>query len=415
MAKFMSKDLKYKHLYIVLIFYFAVLLSAFNVYAGDLTLEWDAPTTNTDGTTLTDVAGYTLYYSTISGSYDHKIDVGNVTTYKITNLVEGINYYFVVTALDTSGNESESSNQLITTADSPPVPEPEITIYDSVAPIDDLHVAFGDLTEFNTSDQTITMKNDGTSELLIGNIIQSDQSSTPFSRLNDNCSLQHMEPSGKCSFTVRFSPESAGQFSDVINIPSNDSNESMVSITLNGTGLSSAVNNPPSKPQPKSPKNRGKGYGRKVDFKWKKSSDPDGDTVSYQLNICEDPELTTGCITESNILADKGQDMYYAGIGSFSMGLLLFGIVIILPFNRETGRKFHVFVAAVAVTGMLFLVSCGGGGNNSLTSSNSQSLQEEVSQEVSEFHSSTTYYWQIVADDGKGGKTYSDIWSFETK
>ncbi len=415
MTKFMSKYLKNKHLFIVLIIYFAVLLSAFNVYAGDLILEWDAPTTNTDGTILTDIAGYTLYYSTISGSYDHKIDVGNVTTYKITNLEEGIKYYFVVTARDTSGNESESSNQLITTAGSPLVPEPEITIHDSVAPIDDLYVAFGDITEFNTSDQTITVKNDGNADLVIGNIAQSDQLSTPFRTLTDNCSSQNVAPSGKCSFIVRFAPDTVGQFSDIINIPSNDSNESLVSITLNGTGLSSAVNNPPSKPQPKSPKNRGKGYGRKVDFKWKKSSDPDGDTISYQLNICEDHELTTGCITESNILADTGQDMYYAGIGSFSMGLLLFGIIIILPFNRETDQKFHVYVIAVALTGMLFLVSCGGGGNNDVTSSNSQVLEEEVSQEVSEFLSSTTYYWQIVAADGKGGKTYSDIWSFETK
>jgi len=145
------------------------------------------------------------------------------------------------------------------------------------------------------------------------------------------------------------------------------------------------------------------------------SSDPDGDTVSYQLNICEDPDLTTGCIIDSNIVADTGQDIYHAGIGSFSIGLLLFGIVIILPFNKETCRKLHLFVATIAVTGMFFLVSCGKGGDNSVTSSNSTFSQEEITQEVSEFRSSTTYYWQIVADDGKGGKTYSDIWSFETK
>ncbi len=415
MAKFMLKDLKNKHLYIVVTIYLAILLSAFNVYAGDLTLEWDAPTTNTDGSSLSDIAGYTLYYGIASDTYDHSIDVGNVTTYKVTNLVDGTTYYFVVTVRDTSGNESESSNQLITTTDAPPAPEPEITINDSVAPVDDLHIPFGDITEFNSSDQSITVANDGNEDLVIGNITQADQLSTPFRTLTDNCSSQHVAPSGKCSFTVRFSPDTVGQFSDVINIPSNDSSESMTAIALNGTGLSSATNNPPSKPQPKSPKNRGKGYGRKVDFKWKKSSDPDGDTVSYQLNICEDPDLTTGCIMESNILADTGQDIYYAGIGSFSIGLLFFGIVIILPFNKEPCRKLHLFVATIAVTGMFFLVSCGRGGDNSVTSSNSTFSQEEITREVSEFRSSTTYYWQIVADDGKGGKTFSDVWSFETK
>jgi hypothetical protein len=118
---------------------------------------------------------------------------------------------------------------------------------------------------------------------------------------------------------------------------------------------------------------------------------------------------------ETNLLSETGRDTYYAGIGSFSVGLLFFGIVIIVPFKRETCQKLHVFVAAVAVTGMLLLVSCGKLSDDSVTSSNSNSSQEEVSHEVSGLRSGTTYYWQVVADDGKGGETYSDVWSFETQ
>ncbi|MEW6417438.1 MAG: fibronectin type III domain-containing protein [Nitrospirota bacterium] len=75
------------------------------------TLTWDAPTTNADGTPLTDLGGYKIYYGTSSGNYSVVIDVGNVTTYKIEGLSPGI-YYFAVTAYDTSGNESEYSNEV---------------------------------------------------------------------------------------------------------------------------------------------------------------------------------------------------------------------------------------------------------------------------------------------------------------
>ncbi len=75
-------------------------------------LIWDAPTTNEDGSTLTDLAGYRVHYGTTSGNYPDHIDVGNVTTYSILSLPAGT-YYFVVTASNTSGVESVNSNQVI--------------------------------------------------------------------------------------------------------------------------------------------------------------------------------------------------------------------------------------------------------------------------------------------------------------
>ncbi len=74
-------------------------------------LVWDAPTTNEDGSTLTDLAGYRVHYGTTSGSYPDHVDVGNVTTYSIVSLPAGT-YYFVVTASNTAGVESVNSNQV---------------------------------------------------------------------------------------------------------------------------------------------------------------------------------------------------------------------------------------------------------------------------------------------------------------
>ena len=89
-----------------------ILLLPVNSFAGDATLSWDPPTTNTDGTPLTDLAGYIIYYGTTTGDYSQSVDAGNVTTSQVANLTDGITYYFAVTAYDTSWNESDYSNEI---------------------------------------------------------------------------------------------------------------------------------------------------------------------------------------------------------------------------------------------------------------------------------------------------------------
>ena len=89
-----------------------IFLCSSALFAGETTLSWDAPSTNTDGTPLTDLAGYIIHYGTATGDYSQSIDTGNVTTYQVTNLTDGITYYFTVTAYDTYLNESDYSNEI---------------------------------------------------------------------------------------------------------------------------------------------------------------------------------------------------------------------------------------------------------------------------------------------------------------
>src|SRR3990170_1502633 len=83
-----------------------------HLYAGTATLSWDPPTTNVDGSPLTGLSGYKVYYGTASGNYTQTINVGNVTTYIAANLTDGLTYYFAVTAYDTLSNESAYSNEV---------------------------------------------------------------------------------------------------------------------------------------------------------------------------------------------------------------------------------------------------------------------------------------------------------------
>ena len=76
-----------------------------------LALSWAAPTTNEDGSILTDLAGYKLYYGTTSGQYSQVITLGTFSSAEIGGLGSGT-YYVVVTAYDIYGNESSFSNEI---------------------------------------------------------------------------------------------------------------------------------------------------------------------------------------------------------------------------------------------------------------------------------------------------------------
>ena len=81
---------------------------------GSATLSWTAPVENEDGSTLTDLDGYRLYWGTTSGSYPNSVTIDNesVTTYVVENLAPGT-YEFVATSFNTSGVESRYSNPAI--------------------------------------------------------------------------------------------------------------------------------------------------------------------------------------------------------------------------------------------------------------------------------------------------------------
>ena len=75
------------------------------------TVSWTPPTRNTDGTSLTNLAGYRIYYGTSASSLNQTVDLKNpgLSTYMIENLTSGT-YYFGVKAFNSQGAESKLSN-----------------------------------------------------------------------------------------------------------------------------------------------------------------------------------------------------------------------------------------------------------------------------------------------------------------
>ena len=88
--------------------------------AQQVQLGWNTPL-QADGTPLTDLASYRLYFGSRSGHYETMVPVGMATEYTVTNLSAGQTYYFAIKASTTAGIESAFSNEVSITL---PLPAP---------------------------------------------------------------------------------------------------------------------------------------------------------------------------------------------------------------------------------------------------------------------------------------------------
>ena len=84
--------------------------------SGSATLSWSAPTQNTDGTALTNLAGFHIYYGTSAANLDQSVQIANpgLTTYVLSNLAAGT-WYVSINAYTAAGAESVASNIVNTT------------------------------------------------------------------------------------------------------------------------------------------------------------------------------------------------------------------------------------------------------------------------------------------------------------
>jgi hypothetical protein len=86
-------------------FLLAVLLFPALTWAADVRLAWQP---NSEA----DLAGYKIHYGAASGGYTASVDVGNVTATTISNLSEGMTYYFSASAYNTAAVSSGYSNEV---------------------------------------------------------------------------------------------------------------------------------------------------------------------------------------------------------------------------------------------------------------------------------------------------------------
>jgi hypothetical protein len=80
---------------------------------GNATVSWIAPTTNSNGTALTNLAGYKIYYGTNATSLSAETMVQVTDPAALSYVVHGLNsgtWYFAVSSYTTDGTESSLSS-----------------------------------------------------------------------------------------------------------------------------------------------------------------------------------------------------------------------------------------------------------------------------------------------------------------
>src|SRR5437879_10742354 len=176
-----------------------VLLTATPAGAGILDTSWTAPTTNADGSPLTDLASYRVYfglsnppcpgssYSQVASSTPSPAP-GQTVTARLTGLSTGSLYYVAVTAVDTNGNESACITPLSAVA----------RIDFSVSPT--ATVNFGSVAIGGLAEQTFTVQNTGG-----GTVSGTASVPAPFSVVSGG-SFNLVGLGATQAVTVRFSP-----------------------------------------------------------------------------------------------------------------------------------------------------------------------------------------------------------------
>src|SRR5262245_16446807 len=126
--------------------------------AASISISWNAPTTNVDGTPLVDLAGYRIYLGTSApscpstsyfsiGSPTPTPSLGDVLSSSVASLVAGAMYFVAVTAVDLRGLESGCTQPASGLA------EPDITVTPVTA------VDFGTVPAGTAVDRSFTVQN----------------------------------------------------------------------------------------------------------------------------------------------------------------------------------------------------------------------------------------------------------------
>lgn len=202
------------------------------------------------------------------------------------------------------------------------------------------------------------------------------------------------------------------------------------------------VNNAPSVPSLVYPTNNLLCIDNVLDFDWNASSDPDGDSIRYQIEVAKDAGFTqiAHSVTESSTLRtlslEKGVAYYWRVKATDSKNLSSAyssvnqfytegeGVSNHLPFSPTlTAPTLNSVVTETTVT--LVWTASDVDTTDTLTydvyfGTDSASLSLIASDQTAAsltsptLSASTVYYWNVVVKDGQGGQTIGQVWNFTT-
>lgn len=204
-------------------------------HAGTLDASWTAPTTNTDGSPLTDLASYRVYYGTSNapcpGSTSTQIasptaspGAGQSVSVRLSGLTVGALYNAAVTAVDATGKESACSSLASAVA----------RMDFSVSPTGT--VSFGSVSVGSFVERTFTVSNTGG-----GTISGTASVAAPFT-ITSGSSFSLNGAGASQAVTVRYTPTSAMTVSTTLSFTAGGGT---VAPIVTGTGIGASADSTP--------------------------------------------------------------------------------------------------------------------------------------------------------------------------
>ena len=312
--------------------------------------------------------------------------------------------------------------------------------------VDQSQINFGQIPiNTNSNPVTITVTNNGTSPLYVGNLVKAGQNAAEFTIQNDNVSGQTINPAANATFQVVFSPVSAGSKLAQVTIPSNDPDEMNFIVSLYGnmtepipTPSASPTTSPtptptvsptssptptptvsptttptptpsptstPTVPQLVSPENGSTTGSTDVNFQWNSSEDKGKGTISYQIYLGTKPDLSDAEVIDVPTTT-TALPFQMAGF------TVVFAGIILGAGRKRKDVKFYLLLIALGAMFVTFMVAgCGGSDGDSGGGDPGTTM---VSHTVEGLNPATTYYWKIVSTNDQGASTSSDVWNFNT-
>jgi hypothetical protein len=218
---------------------FGVAFGAIGVIAGPaesgvLDASWIAPTTNTDGTPLTDLVAFRVYFGTSAspcpnGTFSQVTAPSSspppnqTVSVRLTNLTSGTLYNVSVAAIDTNGNQSPCSAAASATA------QVDFAVTPATA------VSFGNVNIGNFAAQTFTVQNTRT-----GTVTGSAAVAAPFS-ITSGSPFTLSGQGATQTVTVRFTPTTPAIASTNVNFSADGD---MISRLVTGVGIAGDTTGP---------------------------------------------------------------------------------------------------------------------------------------------------------------------------
>ncbi len=131
-----------------------------------------------------------------------------------------------------------------------------------------------------------------------------------------------------------------------------------------------------------------------VDFKWKKTTDPDGDKLTYKLYVWpvnDDPDINNA------VPASSRSSLWSSGLTYWIVGMIGLLVFIILYFIGLRKWPWLLFLLILIILAAAVVAYYSGGKRN-------------LSKKMSDMQHGKAYFWKVIAEDGNGGSTESETW-----